>query len=1374
MANIKNFGLAGIGSDVQFGKGGGRLIYDSSSSFFKFTTDGSTLAQIRVATTPSDANDVASKSYVDGAVTGLDVKNSVRAATTAAGTLASDFENGDTIDGVTLATGDRILIKDQATGSENGVYTVNASGAPTRATDFDADSEVTAGAFFFVEEGTTNADSGFVLSTNDDITVGSTALTFTQFSGTGQIIAGDGLDKSGSTLSVNVDNSTLEISSDTLQVHSSYAGQTSIDTLGTVTTGTWNATDIGVAHGGTGASTAADARTNLGLVIGTDVQAYDAQLADIAGLTPTDGNIIVGDGANFVAESGATARASLGLTIGTDVQAYDAQLADIAGLTPTDGNIIIGDGSNFVLESGATARASLGLTIGTHVQAQDASLQDIADMTHSDGSFIVSDGTNFVLEDGATARASLGLTIGTDVQAYDAQLADIAGMTPTDGNIIVGDGSNFVLESGATARTSLGLGTGDAVEFAGITSTANIDLGGTNGTDGVFINGLNTPTTDYQAATKKYVDDTLASSNTLAEMGDVNITTPSDAALLIYDTGTSTWRDADMSGDATISDTGVITLTDGASTRQNLGLEIGVDVQAYDDQLADIAGLTPTDGNFIVGDGTNFVLESGATARTSLGLGTIATQDANNVSISGGSISGVTTFSTGTLGSTATIDGDMNVTGNLTVDGNLTVSGSSITLDVGTVTTEDKFMVVNSGATTQETGLAGGLEIKRSNTADTDQFAFVSFDDSTDSFTFKTGSAGQASTTDATMRFGTVAAGTWNGTAIGRAYGGFGTSISGHGNNSLVEADGGEITVGTAGQYLRSDGTNYAASDFLASDLTGQVSLAGGGTGTDTSSFADDSIMLFDGAGGVDELAKGGVNTVLKVNGAGAIAYAKVGLTTDVTGLLPGANGGLGTDVSAFAASSIITTDGDGTVSELTKGSNNTVLKVNGSGTLSYASLDLANDVGSSLLGGANGGLNTDVSAFAADSLITTDGDDSVSELAKGSNNTVLKVNGSGTLQYAQVDVTADITGTVPVANGGTGLTAVGTVNKYLRSTGSVNQYDYVTALRDSSGNSIFEIDSANVADNTKIMVTNTSGEVTLQAIDPDDGTANIDLVLKGQGSGAVIINESSGGNSLIQADDTLDLTASGGVANGADAGDLVLKGGNGDGAYNSGDVLIKGGTGGAAEGKVKVLDSTNNEIAIFERTASAVNEVSITNAATGSGPSIAATGDDTNIDLVLSPKGTGVITVPSGYDANVSGDNDLVTKKWVEDNVVTSTDDLTIRTSVSSGSSSATIGTMPNAAGITYYISKVTVYVSTGFSGGSVDHITIGDGSYTFVEEADSDVATAGTYVVDLPFSTATAGGSTLTLNFLDSGAAAATPSGGAAVVTVEYKALS
>jgi hypothetical protein len=140
------------------------------------------------------------------------------------------------------------------------------------------------------------------------------------------------------------------------------AAQTQITSVGTIAAGTWTATDVAVLHGGTGASNASDARTNLGVAIGSDVQAYDAQLADVAGLTPADGKFIVGDGSNFVVEDGATARASLGLTIGTHVQAYDAQLADVAGLTPSDSGFIVGDGSNFVVETSVAALASLGLT----------------------------------------------------------------------------------------------------------------------------------------------------------------------------------------------------------------------------------------------------------------------------------------------------------------------------------------------------------------------------------------------------------------------------------------------------------------------------------------------------------------------------------------------------------------------------------------------------------------------------------------------------------------------------------------------------------------------------------------------------------------------------------------------------------------------------------------------------------------------------------------------------------------------------------------------------------------------------------------------------------------------------------------------------
>jgi hypothetical protein len=121
----------------------------------------------------------AAKGYADAKVAGLSWKQAVRAATTANGTLATAFENGDTIDGVTLATGNRILLKNQTTASENGIYTVNASGAPTRATDADAGAELV-NATVYVSEGTVNADTQWTCTTNATITVGSTSLAFAQ------------------------------------------------------------------------------------------------------------------------------------------------------------------------------------------------------------------------------------------------------------------------------------------------------------------------------------------------------------------------------------------------------------------------------------------------------------------------------------------------------------------------------------------------------------------------------------------------------------------------------------------------------------------------------------------------------------------------------------------------------------------------------------------------------------------------------------------------------------------------------------------------------------------------------------------------------------------------------------------------------------------------------------------------------------------------------------------------------------------------------------------------------------------------------------------------------------------------------------------
>jgi len=212
-------------------------------------------ARITSLGTPTGGTDAATKNYVDAQLQGLDVKNSVRVATTANGTLATAFANGQTVDGITLATNDRILLKDQSTGSENGIYTVNASGAPTRATDFDENSEVTGGTFFFVEEGTTNADNGFVMTNDGTVTVGTTALVFTQFSGAGQVIAGDALTKSGNTLNVGVDNSSIEINSDALRVKAS--GITNAMLAGSIDLTAKVTGALPVGNGGTGLSSIA-------------------------------------------------------------------------------------------------------------------------------------------------------------------------------------------------------------------------------------------------------------------------------------------------------------------------------------------------------------------------------------------------------------------------------------------------------------------------------------------------------------------------------------------------------------------------------------------------------------------------------------------------------------------------------------------------------------------------------------------------------------------------------------------------------------------------------------------------------------------------------------------------------------------------------------------------------------------------------------------------------------------------------------------------------------------------------------------------------------------------------------------------------------
>ena len=364
MADIKNFGIRGIGSDVQFGKAGGRVVYDSGNSLFKVTTDGSTLGNMNVAT-PTLDDHAANKAYVDSVAQGLDVKDSVRAASTGDVNVGSP---SSTMDGVNLSDGDRVLLKDQTTASQNGIY-VYASTGLTRAIDMDAAGEFV-GAFFFVEEGTVNSDQGYVMSANGSINVGVSDIEFTKFTGTGQITAGDALSKAGNTLNVNVDGTYIMVDgSDALTIKgTSTTGEVlKSDGAGGVAYGALDLTNpnatsgaLPLTRGGLGVDASqtagkATARDNLGLgSIATqdaDAVAITGGSVDLSGGTLTlandqlSGDVISGgtiDSANLQGGTGVTI-SQFDITVGA------GKTLDVDGVLDVDGaagsaidNVIIG------------------------------------------------------------------------------------------------------------------------------------------------------------------------------------------------------------------------------------------------------------------------------------------------------------------------------------------------------------------------------------------------------------------------------------------------------------------------------------------------------------------------------------------------------------------------------------------------------------------------------------------------------------------------------------------------------------------------------------------------------------------------------------------------------------------------------------------------------------------------------------------------------------------------------------------------------------------------------------------------------------------------------------------------------------------------
>jgi len=311
---------------------------------------------------PTADQDAATKAYVDAATAGLNVHDSVKAATTANVNLSNAVEAGDTLDGVTLAHNDRILVKNQNTAADNGVYVVANSGAPTRASDYNQAGEVDAGDFIFVEGGTVNGKTGWV-QTNTITTLGTDALAFTQFSGAGTYLAGTGLTLTGSTFSANIGTDIQAYNSTLAAVAGgTYTGDDSITTLGTITSGTWTGTAIAIANGGTGQTSASaaanallpDQASNSGKYLTTNGSGT-LSWGTVSGYSaPTIGSTSIASGATVTTIDGLTLTTATlttpTLTLSSTTSSTDGRIAWISA----QDKITVGDGTNTVEFAPAT------------------------------------------------------------------------------------------------------------------------------------------------------------------------------------------------------------------------------------------------------------------------------------------------------------------------------------------------------------------------------------------------------------------------------------------------------------------------------------------------------------------------------------------------------------------------------------------------------------------------------------------------------------------------------------------------------------------------------------------------------------------------------------------------------------------------------------------------------------------------------------------------------------------------------------------------------------------------------------------------------------------------------------------------------------
>ena len=436
---------------------------------------------------PAADAELANKAYVDSIASGLDLKESCAVASTANLTLSGT----QTIDGVAVVADDRVLVKDQSTGTQNGIY-VCAAGAWARATDF-ATGDSESGAFTFVTEGTANGDAGFVCTNADgsDV-VGTDALVFTQFSGAGQVVAGDGLAKSGNTLSVNVDDSSITISGDALLVKAS--GITDNMLAGSISNGKLANSSVAlggvsIALGGTDTTPA----FNL-----SDATAYPTSSlvgtitnAQLAG-SIADSNLLTISTANKVALTALDVDG--GTDIGADLADADLLIVDDAG-GGTNRKAVMSRLPTYIfskVSGNATIASGGALTIANTAVTDGMLAGSISNAKLSNSSMTIG-GVTLTL--GATdATPAFNLTDATSYPTSsltgtitNAQLAgSVANDKLANSSVTVSDGNN------SSAVALGGTITFDGINFVESSGTVAIKAGGVD-----FAAFLPSPTMEY-------------------------------------------------------------------------------------------------------------------------------------------------------------------------------------------------------------------------------------------------------------------------------------------------------------------------------------------------------------------------------------------------------------------------------------------------------------------------------------------------------------------------------------------------------------------------------------------------------------------------------------------------------------------------------------------------------------------------------------------------------------------------------------------------------------------------------------------------------------------------------------------------------------